>query len=185
MTARLDAATPPYAADIQAVFDRLPAGWNPPFRLFTTLARDPALFQRFIRGAPIYFPGSHLTLRQREILLHRVTANCRCQYEWGMRVHFFAAEAGLGDDQIRSTVLGNADDACWDDGDRLPIRLADALHAGSDIGDGLWRDLEQAFSGEAIIEMLLLAGYYRTVAYLANGLRLPPEPGLCRPFPTV
>ncbi len=30
---------------------------------------------------------------------------------------------------------------------------------------------------EAVIELLMLAGYYRMVSYLANGLRLPLEPG--------
>jgi hypothetical protein len=35
---------------------------------------------------------------------------------------------------------------------------------------------------EAILELLMLAGTYRTVSYLVNGLRLPPEPGAVR-FP--
>ena len=32
-------------------------------------------------------------------------------------------------------------------------------------------------SDEAILELLMLAGTYRTVSYLVNGLRLPLEPG--------
>lgn len=38
------------------------------------------------------------------------------------------------------------------------------------------------FSEEAIIELLLLAGFYRTVSYLTNSLRLPLEPFAAR-FP--
>ena len=83
MSARVESAQPPYKPEVQAVFDRLPRSWMPPFKLFTVLARDANLLQRFIRGAPAYFDGSHLTVRQREILLDRVTANCRCEYEWG------------------------------------------------------------------------------------------------------
>ena len=30
-----------------------------------------------------------------------------------------------------------------------------------------------------------MAGYYRTVGYLANGLRLPLEPNVGRPFPAA
>jgi hypothetical protein len=33
-----------------------------------------------------------------------------------------------------------------------------------------------------MLELLMLAGFYRTVGYLANGLRLPLEPGAAR-FP--
>lgn len=183
MTARLQPVSPPYAPDQQALFDRLPPDWGAPFMLFTVLARDPDLLGRFLRGAPAYRPDTKLTLRQREVLLLRVTANCVCRYEWGLRAHFFSARAGLDDEQLRSSVLGHAGDACWNAEDRLLLRLADALHATSEIPDGLWAELARGFSGEAILEMLLLAGYYRTVAYIANGLRLPPEPGICRDFP--
>ena len=37
-------------------------------------------------------------------------------------------------------------------------------------------------SDEAIIELLMLAGFYRTVSYLTNALRLPLETGAAR-FP--
>jgi alkylhydroperoxidase family enzyme len=180
---RIDLAAPPYAPAVQAVFDRLPAGWQPPFAIFTALARAPALLQRFTRGAPAYFAETALSLRQREVLLLRVTANCRCEYEWGLRIHYFRTEAGFDDDQVWSTVFGNAEDPCWRDADdRLLIRLADALHASADIPDGLWGELSRRFDTAAILELLLLAGYYRTVGYLANGLRLAPEPAAAR-FP--
>lgn len=181
---RVDLADAPYEPDIQAVFNRLPAGWSPPFALFRALARDGRLFHRFIRGAPVYFPQSNLTVRQREVLLLRVTANCRCEYEWGLRIAFFQDEAGLSDDQVYASVYGNAEDACWSKEDALLVRLADNLHAASDIPDGLWKDLDRAFTAEAVLELLLLAGYYRTVAYLANGLRLEMEP-MARRFPDV
>jgi hypothetical protein len=63
--------------------------------------------------------------------------------------------------------------------------LADELHDTCDISDELWPALRAAFEDEAILELLLLAGYYRTVGYLANSLRLPLEPDVCRPFPVA
>ncbi len=185
MTARLQAASQPYPANVQAAFDRMPPSWMPPFRLFTTLARHTELFDRFIRGAPAYLLGTHLTIRQREVLLLRVTARCHCNYEWGMRVHYFADEAGLSAAQVHATVHGDAGSSCWTKDDAVLIRLADELHDSCDISDGLWSALQQAFDDEAILELLLIAGYYRTVAYLANGLRLPHEPDVCRPFPAA
>ena len=50
------------------------------------------------------------------------------------------------------------------------------------VDDDLWADLTAHHRDEAILELLMLAGTYRTVSYLVNGLRLPPEPGAVR-FP--
>lgn len=175
MPSRIDPVQEPYSADVQAIFERLPASWNPPFLYFTVLARHPALLQRLIRGAPAYMPELHLKLRQREVLLHRVTARCGCEYEWGLRAHYFATDANLTPEQLRATVHGDASSACWDATDALIIRLADELHDTSTVSESLWRGLRGVFGDEAILEMLALAGYYRTVGYLTNGLRLPRE----------
>jgi alkylhydroperoxidase family enzyme len=186
IASRIAPAAKPFTPEVQAILDRLPADWSPPFSLFTVLAREPELLQRFLRGSIAYRPASRLSLRQREVLLLRVCANCNCRYEWGMRVHFFSAEAGITPAQIRASVHGTAVDPAWTEAeDRLLLRLADALHDDCDIGAALWRELDAAFGDEAILELLLLAGYYRTVAYLANGLRLPPEGGLCHPWPAA
>jgi alkylhydroperoxidase family enzyme len=180
---RIEPVSPPYTAAIQALLDRLPAGWSPPFKLFTVLARDERLLQRFIGGAVSYLQPSHVTIRQREVLLLRITARCHCAYEWGMRVHYFAAEAGLSDAQLRASVHGGCDDPSWAPADRLLVRLADELHDTVSISDGLWPELRAAFTEEAILQLVMMAGYYRTVAYIANGVRLPLEPKVGRPFP--
>jgi alkylhydroperoxidase family enzyme len=180
---RIDPVNPPLAPNVQALFDRLPATWSPPFKLFTVLARDERLLRHFTSGAVSYLEPSHVTVRQREVLLLRVTARCRCAYEWGMRVHYFAEEAGLGEAQIYASVHGNDSDPAWSAADRTLIRLADELHDTVGISASLWTDLRATFSAEAILQLLMMAGYYRTVAYLANGLRLPLEPRVGRPFP--
>jgi alkylhydroperoxidase family enzyme len=182
---RMAPADPPYAPNVQALFDRLPASWSPPFKLFTVLARDERLLLRFTGAAVSYLEPSYVTVRQREVLLLRVTARCRCAYEWGMRVHYFADEAGLTKAQIHASVFGDADDASWQPDDRTLVRLADELHDTVSISDALWTDLRAAFSEEAILQLLLMAGNYRTVAYIANGLRLPLEPNVGRPFPAL
>ncbi|HZD25304.1 MAG TPA: carboxymuconolactone decarboxylase family protein [Alphaproteobacteria bacterium] len=180
---RIEPVNPPYAEAVQALFDRLPASWSPPFRLFTVLARDERLLLRFTGGAVSYLEPSHVTLRQREVLLLRVTGRCRCAYEWGLRAHYFAGEAGLGDAQLRASVHGETDDPAWSPDDRLLVRLADELHDTVSISDALWADLRAAFTEEAILQLIMMAGYYRTVAYIANGTRLPLEPKVARSFP--
>ncbi len=125
---RIAPVHPPFTPKVQALFDRLPADWSPPFRLFTVLARDERLLLRFTGSAVSYLQPSHVTSRQREVLLLRVTARCRCAYEWGMRVHYFAEEAGLSEAQIHASVHGDADDESWLLDDKVLVRLADELH---------------------------------------------------------
>jgi alkylhydroperoxidase family enzyme len=172
-TPRIAPAEPPYAAEVQARLDAVMPPGIPPLVLFRVLARDERLFARFMGGGLL--DQGHLSLRQREIVIHRVTGRCGAEYEWGVHARFFGKRAGLDAAQLHSTVHGGPDDACWPPDDALLIRLCDALHADCTLDDALWAELRAAFSEEAILELLMLAGFYRTVAYLANTLRLPPE----------
>jgi len=181
-TARIAPAQPPYSADVQAALDRIMPPGMPPLALFTTLARDPRLFGKFFAGGLL--ERGHLTLRQREVVIHRTTALNRSEYEWGVHVAIFAARVQLTAEQLHSTVHGSAADACWGEEDRLLLRFCDALHASSALDDTLWQALHRRFSDEAVLELLLLAGFYRTVSYLTNALRLPLEPNAAR-FPAT
>jgi len=174
MGSRLAAAEPPYAPKIQECFDRLmPKGFEP-LRLFTTLARDQRLFERFMQGAPLGL--GYLTLRQREIVINRVTALCRSEYEWGVHIAFFAGRVGFGQDEIISTVKGGASDPVWSDEERLLLTVCDQLQETCDIDDEIWQALRRSFRDEALLEVLMLAGYYRMISYFSNALRLPLEP---------
>jgi alkylhydroperoxidase family enzyme len=181
-TARIAPAQPPFPADVQGWLDRTMPPGQPPLVLFTTLARDPRLFGKFFSAGLL--DRGHLTLRQRELVIHRTTALNRSEYEWGVHVAIFAARVQLTPQQLHSTVHGNADDACWSDDDRLLLRFCDALHASSTLDDALWSQLRARFSEEAILELLLLAGFYRTVSYLTNALKLPLEANGAR-FPAA
>jgi alkylhydroperoxidase family enzyme len=173
VSARIAPVKPPFSADLQAVFDRITPPGEPSLALFTTLARDVRLFER-LRGGSLLDKG-HLTLRQREVVIGRVTALSGSEYEWGVHVAFFGKKARLDDTNLDSLVNGGAGDSCWSFEDGLLIRACDQLHAGSDIDDALWSEMERQFGEMALIEVLMLAGFYRTVSYLTNALRLPLE----------
>ncbi|HEX9833320.1 MAG TPA: carboxymuconolactone decarboxylase family protein [Mycobacterium sp.] len=169
----------PLQRDLQEAIDAIMRG-APPLVLFTTMARDRRLFFKFFNSGLL--DRGHLTIRQREIVIDRVTASCRAEYEWGVHVAVYAEKAGLTDEQIVSLVTGGPEDACWDDADRVLIRLCDALHRHCAVDDELWAQLTTHHGDEAILELFMLAGTYRTVSYLVNGLQLPLEPG-ARRFP--
>jgi alkylhydroperoxidase family enzyme len=178
-SARIAPATEPLPDDVQQAIDAIMRG-QPPLVLFTTLARDRRLFFKFFNSGLL--DRGHLTIRQREIVIDRVTASCGAEYEWGVHVSVFADKAGLTEAQVTSLTIGGPDDTCWSDADRLLIRLCDGLHENCTVDDALWAELTRHHSDEALLELLMLAGAYRTVSYLVNSLRLPPEPGASR-FP--
>src|SRR6201997_3124425 len=133
-SARMAPATPPLPADIQQAIDHIMRG-NPPLVLFTTIARDRRLFFKFFNSGLL--DRGNVTIRQREIVIDRVTAACGAEYEWGVHVSAFAAKAGLTEAQITSLTVGGPDDICWTDADRQLIRLCDSLHEHCTIDDAL------------------------------------------------
>lgn len=181
MNARLSPATPPFDAQTQAWMDQTMPPGRPPLLLFTTLARDPRLFSKFFAAGLL--DRGHLTLRQREIVILRTTALCRSEYEWGVHIAIFGERVGIDSAQATSLVHGGPEDACWAAQERGLLRLCDALHRDSTLDDATWNSLRSSgFSEEAMLELLMLAGFYRTVSYLSNALQLPPEPDAAR-FP--
>jgi alkylhydroperoxidase family enzyme len=178
MSPRIAPAPRPYTEAIQSRLEKIMGPGREPLVLFTTLARDERLFERFTAGGLL--DRGHLTLRQREIVIDRVTANCGSEYEWGVHVTMFSDKAKLTAEQIASIQRGGAEDECWEPVDALLMRLCDALQATCDVDDALWEALAAHFDAEAMLELLLLAGFYRTVSYLTNALRLPLEPWAAR-----
>jgi alkylhydroperoxidase family enzyme len=48
------------------------------------------------------------------------------------------------------------------------IRLADQLHATATVDEGLWSDLSAHFTDEQLVELIMLAGLYHAVSFVAN-----------------
>lgn len=183
MLPRIPLAEPPYPGFAQSEFDRLMPPGVAPLAVFRALAGDERLFRRFMSGGLL--DRGHLSLRQREIVIGRVTARCGSEYEWGVHVALFGDKADLTAPQLQSLVHGQWSDRCWDaEEERLLIRICDQLHAQCDLPDALWEQARRHFSEHAMIEILMLGGFYRTVAYLTNALRIPLEPWAGR-FPAA
>jgi alkylhydroperoxidase family enzyme len=170
---RIAPAQPPYPASVQANLDALMPTGMPPLWLFRVLARDERLFARSV-GAGLLDRG-HLTLREREISILRVCANNRSEYEWGVHVVVFSTKAGLSDAQVRATLSASLELDCWTERDKLLLQLCDALQIGTQVSDPLWQALSREYSEEALIELLLLNGFYRTISVLTNTLQMPLE----------
>ena len=175
---RITPLEPPYAPTIQADFDAIMRG-APPLTLFRVMAKNQRAWQKFRAGSLL--DKGPLTLRQREIVIDRTCALNKCEYEWGVHIALFAKAAELTDAQVRATVHAAAA-SCWTAAEQALVAAVDALHHRASLTDDEFAALAAHYDEAQIFEIILLCGFYRTVSYLCNGLRLPLEQSAAR-FP--
>jgi alkylhydroperoxidase family enzyme len=178
MSARIAPETPPFSKEIAEALARIMPPGAPPLVLFTTLARNPRVFQRIMAGG-LLDKGS-ISLRERELVIDRTTARCGSEYEWGVHVAFFAEHAGLTKVEIAAIVRGAPDDPIWPWREQLILRMVDALHETNTIDPALWIALKAEFSDEQLIEMVVLTGFYHTISFVTNAFAIPLEENAAR-----
>jgi alkylhydroperoxidase family enzyme len=183
---RIPPLQPPYEPNVEEMLRR----WMPPgapiepLALFRTLAVHGELMSRMRPlGSGILNHGL-VAPRDREIVLLRTCARAGAEYEWGVHAVAFAERVGLTPEQVAATAGGTdaAADPCWSSEDALLVRLADELHDTATISGALWAHLEPHQTDQQLLELIVTAGWYRTLAYVISAARIPLEPWAAR-FP--
>lgn len=179
--ARIEPLIPPYAPAVAAQLGSMMPSGVPPIGLFRTLARNLTMAEA-MGGWGHYELSKRLSvsMRQRELVIDRVTALCRCEYEWGVHLAFFGDRVGLTHEQKRSITHGVPDDTCWPREEAALLRAVDELHETADVSEATWSALESALTTEQILDVLLLAGWYHAISYAANAARVALEDGAPR-----
>lgn len=172
---RIEPIEKPYSDEAQRLFDLVMPKGMEPLELFRVMARSDRLLPRFMRGGVL--DKGPVPSRDREIVIHRTTARCGAEYEWGVHVNAFGRPLGLGDDVLRSTVAGDASDASLDARQASLFALCDELHDTATLSDETWSRLRAHFDDLQILELIYTVGLYHTVSFLVNGLQLENESG--------
>jgi 4-carboxymuconolactone decarboxylase len=173
--ARIAPIDPPYDPETaESLAKWMPPGSKiEPLKLFRTLARSPEISSRLrVLGAGILGPGSLIAPREREILIDRTAALCGCEYEWGVHATVFGKAVGLTPEALQATAIGDANDPVWSERDALLVRLADELHHTAQVSGELWNALAAHWDVPQLIELLIVAGAYHVIAYVANGAQV-------------
>jgi 4-carboxymuconolactone decarboxylase len=181
---RIAPLEPPYTPEIEAALRKwMPPGSDAePLRLFRTLNVHEQLASRMRPlGAGILGHGS-IQPREREIVILRTCARAGAEYEWGVHVLAFAKPLGLSEQQTAATVSGQSSDPAWAEPDAQLVALADELYDTATVSEPLWTRLATRFSDVQMIELLLIAGWYRLLAYVINAIGVEHEPWAAR-FP--
>jgi alkylhydroperoxidase family enzyme len=166
----------PFTSEVAEELARWQGNGSAPIALFRTLVHHlPLAGAMYPLG--FYFLGrtAPLAIRDREIVIDRVCARCGCEYEWGVHARIFAKTAGLDADQLTATAAGGADASCWSESDGLLIRMVDELHDSGRISDSLWASMAARWSSEELMNLVVLAGWYHAISFIANAARVPLE----------
>lgn len=177
--ARIRPVDPPYDRESGQQLARMMPPGVEPILLFRTFAKNlPMASAMETWGRYELSRKLSLSMRDREILIDRTCARCRCEYEWGVHVAFFAKRVGLARAQIASITHGDAHDPCWtDERDRLLLRAADSLHDFATTDVALNDQLLTEFAENELLDLYMLCGWYHAISYAGNAAGVDREEG--------
>lgn len=164
----------PYSPEIDALLSKYPQIDGYLLSLFRTFANSPRFLEKGV--ANLLDPESPLALRDREIVILRVTARNNCEYEWGIHVSVFSKAAELTDPQIAATCVKKIRESLWTRQEVTLLQTVDALCDGGQIPDELQARFQADWTAEQQLEIMALCGTYHTVSFVANTARLSIEP---------
>lgn len=164
---------PPFSPEIAEIFTTYPQRNGYILKLFRVFANS----RRFLKkGVPnLLDKASPLSLRAREIVILRVTANRACAYEWGVHVTAFSAAAGFTSDQIHATHQAGGDAPCWSAEEGLLIRVVDEICASANLSETTRAEFQSLWTAEQQLEIIALCGTYHTISSVANIARIEAE----------
>ncbi len=152
-----------------------------PLNIFGVLGQHPKLLKRFNLLGGFLLNKGLLPERERELVILRIGWNAQAVYEFGQHT-VIGRRCGLTDDEITALTQEPAAHD-WGDGDLALIALADELHADDCVSDATWADLAQRWSEAELVELLVVAGFYRLVSGFLNSAGVQLDDGVPG-FPT-
>lgn len=156
--------------EVRADLEKTRVGGGPVPLVFETLAHHPRLMRRINALGGVFMRSDHIDARTREIVILRVAWRTGCAYELAQHIPI-ARRAGLDDAEI--TAITGTDSDALPVADRVLITLADAIEQDVAVDDGTYASMAARWSTQGVLELLALAGFYRMLAGVLNGLRVP------------
>jgi AhpD family alkylhydroperoxidase len=160
----------PGIAALSRLFGRV-SGTEPP-AVFLTLGRNRRLFWGWLHFAGRLMPGGRLPRRQTELVILRVAATQRSDYELTQHRRI-ARRSGVSADEVARVEAGGLEG--WSGSDRALLAATDELLATEDVTDETWAALREAYDERAAIEIVMLVGHYRMLATALRTLRVRPD----------
>ena len=152
-----------------------------PLNIFGVLGQHPKLLKRFNLLGGFLLNKGLVPERERELVILRIGWNAQAVYEFGQHT-VIGRRCGLTDEMIAALTRDPAD-YDWSADDLALIALADELHADDCVSDATWADLARRWSEADLVELLVVAGFYRLVSGFLNSAGVQLDDGVPG-FPT-
>ncbi|WP_328991848.1 carboxymuconolactone decarboxylase family protein [Kribbella sp. NBC_01245] len=183
MSDLLSPLAPPYDPDTEALLAKLmpPGSGFEPLRLFRLLAVHRDLADRVRPMASGLLNKGLLPARDREIVICRTTARSGAEYEWGIHAVIYGPVVGLSPEFLDA--LASEEATAFDGHDRLLVDAVDELLSPQPaLTPATLTALRAVYTEAQVLELLLLAGWYRTLSTMILSAELPRETWAAR-FP--
>ena len=142
---------------------------------FGTMLKHPGLYRcQMEMGVQLLGKGA-LNARERELAVLRVGWLCRAPYEWCQHVDI-AKRYGVTGEEIERATRGSTAPG-WTPHEAAIVRGVEELLGDQSIADDTWNVLAQTWTERQLLEFLAVVGYYVSIAYSQNALRMRLMPG--------
>jgi len=145
----------------------LPGGTGEPMHIFTTLARQPELFGRWLGFGGALLAG-RLPGRLRELVILRTAYRFNGRYEWAHHIELGAAQ-GIEPSEV-AALGGDVSSVSWDRLERAALAAVDETADGGRVGDDTWSLLAERLDEASLVELVMLIGHYMMLATVLRSL---------------
>lgn len=138
------------------------------------LLQNPAIAAAQSHLAGALMASKTLNPRLRELVILRTGWRTKSEYEFCQHVGI-ARQLHMGNEEI----LGVRDPAhcnAFSEADRAVIAMADELNDSCEVSEKTWSVLERFFSPAELVELILVAGFWRMMAGFLKTARIPLDP---------
>jgi alkylhydroperoxidase family enzyme len=150
-----------------------PGASEEPMHIFTTLARQPALFRRWLGFGGALLDGE-LPGRLRELVILRTAYRFDGRYEWAHHIPLGAAQ-GITPAEL-AALGGDLSSVEWDSLERAALAAIDETADEGAVTDATWSILAAHLDDGDLVELLMLLGHYMMLTTVLRSLRIPLEP---------
>jgi 4-carboxymuconolactone decarboxylase len=158
---------------LTSLLQSTPGGTEEPMRIFTTLARQPELFRRWLGFGGALLSG-RLPGRLRELVILRTAFRFDGRYEWAHHIELGRAQ-GIGAAEL-AALGGDLSSFEWDPFERAALAAVDETAEKGSVTDATWSTLAERLDSAELVEFLMLVAHYMMLSSVLRSLRVPLEP---------
>jgi len=144
--------------------------------VFRGLLNSPSATAGFYGLVNALFFHNKVAARTRELIILRIGWRTGSEYVFCNHARF-SRELGIPDEEI----LGVRDPQrchAYSNTDRAVLHLADELHEHGEVTRSTWAVLKKAFAPDELVELLLIAGFWRMAAGFVKSIKIPLDAGV-------